>query len=176
MKAGGQQHLARVFHAVAAVALLLVLCASISDKGQIPGPRAARTGGTIVLQQDAAADNAAAGTESPLFAQAFNEQTEDPAAFKSSKTMDDMPDDVKALFAQASGEQQTDPAHGNSSNVHEMPDAIKAWLEDMKKHVSVNPTDTINVTVCLPFALITANGFQPSILLCLDATVGAVSC
>ena len=52
------------------------------------------------------------------------------------------------LFAQATGEQSSDPAgsSGNATSVNEMPDEIKAWLSDMKKHVSVDPTDTINVT------------------------------
>ena len=94
-------------------------------------------------------DNMAAGAGSPIYQQAQDEQTNDPGALgEPTKSMDDMPDDVKAMFAQASSEQESDPAFGgNTTDVNEVPDSIQQWFDDMKKKVAIDPTKTIDVTV-----------------------------
>jgi hypothetical protein len=146
------QH-SRVLRAVGAgVALAVCALALVGGAGAGSGVRGGRA--PAVLD---AMSMGPAGSDSPLFAQAFDEQNADPAATKMDAANDAMASgpagSASPLFAQASDEQGgNDPGGvgGNSSGVNEMPDAIKAWLEDMKKKVSIDPTDTVNVSVPHP--------------------------
>jgi hypothetical protein len=104
---------------------------------------ATQRGGAAAALGATQLDNMAAGTASPLFAQASTEQQSDPANLTASGG--ELPDDQKALVAQATGEQSSDPGGHNATGVNEMPPSIKAWLDDMKAKVAIDPTDTISV-------------------------------
>jgi len=162
----------RVLRAVGAgVALTAAVCAlALAGRAEGQGGRV-----RAVLPQSSAAAQAAqsamsmgpAGTTSPLFAQAAEEQKNDPAATKADNidpTKDKMASgpagSSSPIFAQAANELGKDGiAGGNSSATsatNEMPDAIKAWLDDMQKKLSTanavsagghDPTTSVNISV-----------------------------
>jgi hypothetical protein len=158
----------RVLRAVGAG---VALTAALAVVGGVAG-----RGGRVpaVLPQSSAVAQAAqsamsmgpAGATSPLFAQAAEEQNNDPAATKADNidpTKDKMASgpagSFSPIFAQAADELGKDGiAGGNSSATNEMPDAIKAWLDDMQKKLSTanavsagghDPTTSVNVSVPL---------------------------